>query len=88
MSDPGRFSIWKGEPAMDSWYSAAINANLDRRRGRGDADMEEVLFLDIAKSNQVKYPSGDANDWFYGASADFNPTIESEYSLLAVPLYD
>jgi hypothetical protein len=77
MSDQGRLSIWKGDPAMDSWYNAAVHRNATIR-SNSKGDMEEMLFFDIAKSNQVKYPSGAANDWFYGATTGGNDTIESK----------
>lgn len=78
MSDIERFSIWKDEPSMDSWYSAAVTRDTENRKGIDTSDMQEVLFFDIGKSNQVKHPSDDVNDWFYGATERFETTISSK----------
>jgi hypothetical protein len=77
MSDQDRLSIWKGEPALDSWYEAAVHRNVSLRNS-GQGGMEEMLFFDIATSNQVKYPSSAANDWFYGATTGANAIISSK----------
>ena len=79
MTDQGRLSIWKGDPALDSWYNAAINRNASFHNV-DKSDMEEMLFSDIAKSNQVKYPSGSANDWFYRSTTGDAPIVESVFT--------
>ena len=76
MSDQGRFSIWKGEPALDSWYNAAVGRDASLHTVEETAG-EESLFFDIAKSNQVKYPSDGANDWFYGSAIGDPKIVES-----------
>jgi hypothetical protein len=78
MPDQGRLSIWKGEAALDSWYNAAVNRKASLRN-TAKSDMDEMLFFDIAKSNQVKHPSGAANDWFYGATMGNNAAVGSRF---------
>ena len=80
MSDQGRFTIWKGEPTLDSWYNAAVGSNASPRTIE-ETTGEEVLFLNIAKSNQVKYPSDGANDWFYGSAIGDGTIVESALSV-------
>jgi hypothetical protein len=84
MSEQGRLSLWSGNPALDSWYNAAISRNASPRN-MDETGMEEVLFFDIAKSNQVKYPSDGANDWFYSATMGDDASIESELESTQMP---
>ena len=65
MSDHGRNSIWQADPAVDSWYNATIADDFKYGDADKTADMEEKLYLDISKANQVKYPGNAVNDWFY-----------------------
>src|SRR5256885_11763502 len=80
MSDQSRLSIRKGDPALDSWYNAAVNHNTSIRKME-IGNMEEMLFFDLANSNQVKYPSGAANDWFYSSPVGDPPVVESVSTL-------
>ena len=80
MSDRGGFSIWKDDPALDSWYNAAVNRKFSLRNDDGNP-MEEMSFFDSAKSDQVNYPSGAANEWFYGAAMGDNAIKESKFHL-------
>jgi hypothetical protein len=75
MSEYGMFSIWKSEPALDSWYNAAVGRDASLH-GIGQSDMDEILFFDISKSNQVTYSSSTVNSWFYGAANRDNTSIE------------
>lgn len=77
MSEHGRLSIWKSEPTLDSWYNAAVNRNASVH-DLGKSDMEEMLFFDISRSNQVRYPSSSANDWFFGGTTGDNANIEGK----------
>jgi hypothetical protein len=79
MSDRGSFSIWKDDPALDSWYNAAVNRNFSLRNDDGNP-MEEMSFFDIAKPNQVNHPSGAANEWFYDATLGDNTIKESKFN--------
>ena len=76
MSDRGSFSIWKDDPALDSWYNAAVNRNFSLRND--DGGPVEEMFFDMPKSNQVNYPSGTANEWFYDATMGDNTIKESK----------
>jgi hypothetical protein len=78
MSDRGRFSIWRDDPGLDSWYDAAVNHGFGFRTNDGNP-MEEMIFFDIAESNQVNYPSDASNEWFYGAAIDDNTIMESKF---------
>jgi hypothetical protein len=63
---------------LDSWYKATVNRNFSLRKDDGNP-MEEMLFFDIAKSNQVNFPSGTANEWFYDATTGDNTIKESKF---------
>jgi hypothetical protein len=84
MSDRGRLSIWKDDPALDSWYNAAVNRKFSFSSNDGNP-MEEMLFFDIAKSNQVNYPSGASNGWFYDATMGDNTIMESKFHFCKSP---
>lgn len=66
----GRLSIWNGDPAMDSWYNATVPQEARSHNPYDALGMDESLFFDMSKANQVNSPSGTANDWFYST----NPT--------------
>lgn len=83
MSDRGRLSIWKDDQALDNWYDAAVHRNAGLRNS-GKGGMEEMLFFDIATSNQVKYQSRAANDWFYGVGTGANAVVSSRVPLVPI----
>ena len=85
MSSRGRFSIWKDDPALDSWYNAAVNRNFIPRNS-DDNPVEEILFFGIPKSNQVSYPSGASHEWFYDASMGHSTIMESKFRLQMFPV--
>jgi hypothetical protein len=74
MSRRGRFSIWKDDPTLDSWYNTAVDRNFIPRNSNGNP-VEEMLFFGIAKPNQVNYPSG---EWLYDAGMGH---LESKFHL-------
>jgi hypothetical protein len=84
MSDRGRFSIWKDDPALHSWHNAAVNRDFILRNNDGDP-VEEMLFFDIAKSNQVNYPSGASNEWLYDATVGHNTIMGSKFHFCKCP---
>jgi hypothetical protein len=78
MSGRGSFSIWKDDPALDSWYKATVNRNFSLRNDDGNP-MEEMSKTDIAKSTQVNCPGGAANGRFYDAATGDNTIKESKF---------
>ena len=77
MSEYEMFSMWKSEPALGSWYNAAVRRDTSLQ-GIGQSDMDEMLFFDISKSNQVTYSSSTVNRLFYGATNRDNGGIEDK----------
>ena len=80
MSEYEMFSIWKSEPALGSWYNAAVGRDTSLH-SIGRSDMDEILFFDISKSNQVTYSSSSTvNRLFYGATGRDNGNIEDKFN--------
>jgi hypothetical protein len=84
MSDQGRFPIWKDDPALDNWYNVAVNRSFGLRNNDGNS-VEEILFFDIAESNQVDYHSGASNEWFYDVAMDDNTIMKSKFHFCKCP---
>lgn len=74
MSDHARLSIWETDPALDSWYNAAVDSKACLC-DICESAMEEILFFNIPKSNQVKYACSATDGWFYGATMGESITI-------------
>jgi hypothetical protein len=85
MSNRGRFSVWKDDPVLDSWYNATVNRNFIPRNSNGDP-AEEMLIFGIPKSNQINYPSGASDEWFCDASMGHNTVMESKFRLQMSPV--
>lgn len=62
---------------MDNWYNAVVDDNASLH-SIGKSDIDEMLFFDISRSNQVTYPSSAANEWFYSATTEDDADIESK----------
>lgn len=77
MSEHGRLSIWKSEPPLDNWYNAVADDNASLH-SIGNSDIDEMLFFDISRSNQVTYPSSAVNEWFYNATTEDDADIGSK----------
>ena len=86
MADHGRYSIWTGDLAMDSWYKAAAERKYDSDDHSTDSGLNETLFFDIGKSNRVKCPSNGRDDWFYQTTSAGDSSANGEYSSVDVHL--
>lgn len=73
-----RYSVWKSDPAMDSWYHAATGNGSVTGLSDAGGDMKEAMLFDITKNARVNSPSLVANDWFYKSNSDFNINAESK----------